>query len=142
MPADFDPVADYPVAANRPDLLRTPTGKTLDDITLTSVLDGTVTADDLRITPDALELQAQVAESVHRDQLAQNFRRAAELTRVGDERMLEIYNALRPRASSKEQLEAIASELETQFDASINAALVRDAARVYEQRDLLARPAR
>ncbi len=142
MATDFDPVADYPVAANRPDLLRTPTGKTLDDITLASVLDGSVTAEDLRITPEALELQAQVADGVDRSQLAQNFRRAAELTRVGDERMLEIYNALRPRASSKEQLEAIADELESQFDATVNAELVRDAARVYEQRDLLARPAR
>ena len=142
MPQDFDPVADYPVATSRPDLLKTPTGKTLDDITLTAVLDGSVVADDLRITPEALELQAQVADAVDRSQLAQNFRRAAELTRVGDERMLQIYNALRPRASSKEQLEAIADELEHEFDATVNAELVRDAARVYEQRDLLARPAR
>lgn len=130
--------ADYPLSSRRPELLRTPSGKTLDEITLEAVLDRRVTADDLRITPDTLELQAQIAEQTERPQMAENLRRAGELTRVPDERLLEIYNALRPGASSKEELLAIAQELEGQFDAPVNAGLVREAADVYERRDCLA----
>lgn len=130
--------ADYPLSGRRPELLRTPSGKTLDDITLEAVLDKTVTDDDLRITPETLELQAQIAEQTERPQMAENLRRAGELTRVPDERLLEIYNSLRPGASSKEELLKIAEELEGQFQAPVNAALVREAADVYERRDCLA----
>ncbi len=130
--------ADYPLSSRRPELLRTPSGKTLDEITLEAVLDKRVTAEDLRITPDTLELQAQIAEQTERPQMAANLRRAGELTRVPDERLLEIYAALRPGASTKPQLLEIAQELEGQYDAPVNAALVREAADVYERRDVLA----
>ncbi len=130
--------ADYPLSSRRPELLRTPSGKTLDEITLEAVLDKRVTADDLRITPDTLELQAQIAEQTERPQMAANLRRAGELTRVPDERLLEIYAALRPGASTKPQLLSIAQELEGRYDAPVNAALVREAADVYERRDCLA----
>lgn len=131
-------VADYPLSSRRPELLRTPSGKTLDDITLEAVLDKRVTADDLRITPETLELQAQIAEQTERPQMAENLRRAGELTRVPDERLLEIYASLRPGASTKPQLLAIAQELEETYAAPVNAALVREAADVYERRDCLA----
>lgn len=97
-----------------------------------------MTAEDLRITPRTLGLQAQVAEAAHRPQLAENFRRAAELTAVPDERVLQIYASLRPNASTEAELLAIADELETDYAAPINAALVRDAAAVYARRDCLA----
>lgn len=134
----LDPQRDYPLGRHRPDLLRTPTGKTLDDLTLERALAGDVTAEDLRITPRTLGLQAQVAEAAHRPQLAENFRRAAELTAVPDERVLQIYASLRPNASTEAELLAIADELETDYAAPINAALVRDAAAVYARRDCLA----
>lgn len=137
-PTTLDPLQDYPLGRNRPDLLRTPTGKTLDDLTLEGALDGGVSAEDLRITPQTLGLQAEVADAAHRPQLAQNFRRAAELTAVPDDRVLEIYAALRPNASTRDELLAIADELESHFSAPINAELVRDAAAVYERRDCLA----
>jgi len=54
-------------------------------------------------------------------------------------RILEIYNAMRPHVSTKEDLLAIADELEQKYDASINAALVREAAEVYEGRKMLKR---
>lgn len=129
---------DYPLSSRRPELLRTPSGKTLDDITLQAVLDGNVTAEDLRITPETLELQAQIAEQTERSAMAANLRRAGELTRVPDERLLEMYAALRPHASTRQQLLDIAQELEQQHDAPVNAELVREAADVYERRDMLA----
>jgi len=65
------------------------------------------------------------------------MRRAAELTRVGDERILEIYNALRPYRSTKADLLAIAEELENKYGAKICAAFVREACDVYERRGRL-----
>lgn len=133
----LEPQKDYPLAEKRPDLIRTGTGKRLDELTLDSVLNNTVKAQDMRITPEALLLQAQIAEACGRSQLAQNFRRAAELTKVPDERILEIYNALRPYRSNKDELLAIADELDKKFGAVICAALVREAAEVYECRGRL-----
>jgi propanediol dehydratase small subunit len=136
--ARLDPRTDFPLATHRSELIRTPTGKRLEDLTLGAVLSGEVTAEDLRITPQTLRLQAEISDAMRRPQLAENMRRAAELTAVPDERILEIYNALRPRASTKHQLLEIADELESSYSASANAALVREAAEVYERRGCLA----
>jgi propanediol dehydratase small subunit len=136
--AGLDPRRDFPLATHRSELVRTPTGKRLEELTLDAVLNGDVTAEDLRITPRTLRLQAEIADAVGRPQLAENMRRAGELTAVPDERILEIYNALRPRASTKQELLEIADELESRYSAPKNAALVREAAEVYERRSLLA----
>jgi len=136
--AGLDPRRDFPLATHRSELIRTPAGKRLEELTLDAVLKGEVTAEDLRITPRTLRLQAEIADAVRRPQLADNMRRAAELTAVPDERILEIYNALRPRASTKQQLLEIADELEGRYGANANAALVREAAEVYERRSCLA----
>lgn len=130
-------VDDYPLGTRRPDLVKTPTGKSLDEITLEKVRTGEVTARDLRITPETLELQAQIAEQVGRKAFALNLRRAAELTAIPDELILEIYNALRPYRSTKQELLEIADELELKYKARINAAFVREAAEVYEKRGRL-----
>lgn len=135
---ELRPERDYPLAANRPELLKTPTGKRLDDLTMEAVLAGEVGPDDLRIAPDTLRLQAQIADSVGRPQLGENFRRAAELTAIPDEKVLAIYNALRPRASTKEGLLELASELDGTYRATLCAQLVREAADVYERRGILA----
>lgn len=134
----LDPAADYPLSVHRTDVLFTPTGKSIEDITIEAVMAGEVGAEDLRITPDTLRLQAQLAEKVGRPQLGDNLRRAAEMTAISDERVLEIYNALRPNASTKPELDAIADELDTVYGATLLAALVREAADVYERRDVLA----
>ncbi len=131
---------DYPLAEKRPDLVKTVKGRSLDEVTLDAVLSGEIEADEIRVTPEILEYQAQIADSVGRPQLAANLRRAGELTRVPDERILEIYNAMRPNMSTKEELYGIADELENEYDAKINADLVREAAGVYERRGRLRKP--
>ena len=128
---------DYPLAQKRRELVKTATGKTLDDITLEAIMSGAVKAEEIRITPQTLEYQAQIAESISRPQLARNMRRAGELTNVPDERVLGMYNALRPNRSSKAELLAIADELESQYGAKVCANFVREAAGVYEARDVL-----
>ena len=128
---------DYPLGKKRPELLFTPTKKSYDSLTLEAALKGEVTSHDLRISPDTLLMQAEISESLARNQLGSNFRRAAELINVSDERILEIYNALRPNRSSREELLAIADELEKEYDACENAQLIIEAAEVYERRGLL-----
>ncbi|MFO7681124.1 MAG: diol dehydratase small subunit [Chloroflexota bacterium] len=129
--------SDYPLAEKRRELVKTATGKSLDDITLDAIMSGAVKAEEIRITPQTLEYQAQIAESISRPQLARNMRRAGELTRVPDERVLAMYNALRPNRSSKAELLAMADELETKYEAKVCANFVREAAGVYEARNVL-----
>ncbi len=85
---NLDPAVDYPLSVHRRDLLFTPTGKSIDDLTMEAVVSGDVEAADLRITPDTLRLQAEVSEKVGRKQLGANLRRAAEMTAISDERVL------------------------------------------------------
>ena len=133
----LSPAADYPLSEKRPELIKTPTGKHLNALTLENVLNGTVTPEDVRISAETLRLQAQIADGVGRTQFGNNLRRAAELTAIPDKRILEIYNALRPHRSTKEELLAIADEMETKYSAVTSAALVREAADVYERRNQL-----
>jgi propanediol dehydratase small subunit len=133
----LNPDRDYPLSTKRPELLKTPTGKKLSDITLANVLNGEVTPKDVSIAPETLRMQAEIADGVGRTQLGANLRRAAELTAIPDNRVLEIYNALRPYRSTKQELLAIADEMEHQYSAKINAAFVREAAGVYERRNRL-----
>ncbi|HWR39142.1 MAG TPA: diol dehydratase small subunit [Patescibacteria group bacterium] len=133
----LNPAQDYPLASKRPELIKTPTGKSLSDLTLEKAIKGEVTPEDVRITPETLRLQGEVADAVGRNQFGDNLRRAAELTAVPDARVLEIYNALRPYRSTKPELLAIADELQNKYNAKINAAFVREAADVYERRNRL-----
>lgn len=128
---------DYPLGASMPQRIKSPSGKALSDLTFEGVLNGQVTAEDMRIAPETLEMQAQVAESVGRDTLANNFRRAAELIKVPDDKLLAVYDALRPYRSTKKELEDLATELETQYGCAVNAAFIREAADVYETRGRL-----
>ena len=130
----LDPSRDYPLGTSRPDLVRTPGGIPLDELTLHGER---VTAAELRATPETLRLQADVARGTGRTQLADNLLRAAELAQLPDETILAIYTALRPRRSSAAELEAWAEQLQG-WDAPGTAAFVREAAQVYAERGLLA----
>ncbi|XVH33379.1 diol dehydratase small subunit (plasmid) [Haloferacaceae archaeon DSL9] len=126
---------EYPLA-NNPDRVRTPSGRTLSEITLEKIVSGEIDGSELVIAPETLEKQARIAEREGRPQVARNLRRAAELTAVPDDRILEIYNALRPSGADEETLHSIADELENEYGAELNAAHVREAADVYQERGL------
>ncbi len=72
---------------------------------------GEIGVADLRIHPETLERQAVVAEEHGNPQLAENLRRAAELTRLPDDEVLAVYEALRPGRSTPAQLTALAASL-------------------------------
>jgi len=133
----FDPTRDYPLGARRPDLVRTPAGVSLDDVTLEAFRQATLGADEIRATPETLRLQAEVAHAAGRTQLGENLERAAELATVPDDRLLEIYTALRPGRATAEELEEWAVRLDG-FGASKTATFVREAALAYADRGLLA----
>jgi len=87
----FDAVGDYPLGTQRPDLVRTPSGLALEELTLDALRAGLLEASDMRATAETLRLQGEVARAAGRAQLAANLDRAAELTAIPDEVILEIY---------------------------------------------------
>ncbi|MHB1596096.1 MAG: diol dehydratase small subunit [Streptosporangiaceae bacterium] len=112
-------------------------GRPVEDLTVQAVRDGEVSLPDLRIHPAALEHQAEVAERHANPQLAENLRRAAELTALGDAEVLAIYDALRPGRSTPGQLTRLAESLAGRGLPRC-AALVAEAAQVYARRGLSA----
>ena len=117
-------------------IFRALSGRPLEEITLHQAMADGLSADDVRIHPDTLGYQADVAERHGNPQLAENLRRAAELTAIEDGRLLAVYEALRPSRSTREELETIAKELSA-AGATRCAAFIREAATAYEKRGLL-----
>ena len=117
--------------------IRALSGKPVASLTVDAVRAGEVGVADLRIHPDTLERQAVVAEEHGNPQLAENLRRAAELTRLPDDEVLAIYDSLRPGRSTAAQLKDLAASL---VDRGLPrcAALVAEAADVYARRGLTA----
>ena len=117
--------------------IRALSGRPVDGLTVEAVRTGEVGVADLRIHPETLERQAVVAERHGNPQLAGNLRRAAELTRLGDEEVLAIYDTLRPGRATPAELTALADSLAGRGLPRC-AALVAEAAEVYARRGLSA----
>jgi propanediol dehydratase small subunit len=118
-------------------MTRAYSGRDAAEVTLDDVRSGRVSVDDIRIHPDTLERQAQVAEANGNPQLAANLRRAAELTAMSDAEVMALYDALRPGRSTAAQLQAHAEQLAAR-GADRNAALFHQAAATYARRGLTA----
>jgi len=132
--------AIYPVGEKQPERVRTRNGRPLHDLTLDNLLAGHVATSDFGITAEALRLQAAIAERAGRPNLAQNLRRGAELVEIPDNVLLDVYELLRPgRAQSADDLRAAANQLRDTYGAKETAALLEQAALVYERRGILQR---
>jgi propanediol dehydratase small subunit len=118
-------------------MVRALSGREVGELTLEAVRGGELSVADLRIHPETLERQAAVATVHANPQLAENLRRAAELTRLPDEEVLAIYDALRPGRSTPEQLTGLAADL-AERGLPRCAALLAEAAEVYARRGLSA----
>ncbi len=112
-------------------------GREVGELTLEAVRRGELGVPDLRIHPETLERQAAVAAAHANPQLAENLRRAAELTRLSDDEVLAIYDALRPGRSTPERLTELAADLGARGLPRC-AALLAEAAEVYARRGLCA----
>ncbi len=119
------------------DEIRALSGMAVEGLTVEAVRAGEVGVADLRIHPDTLERQAVVAEQHGNPQLAGNLRRAAELTRLPDDEVLAVYEALRPGRSTPAQLTELAASLAGRGLPRC-AALLTEAADVYARRGLSA----
>jgi propanediol dehydratase small subunit len=128
----------YPISQNMPpEEIKSKTGKSLKDINISNILDGKITADDIKISKETLLMQGEFAKEAGRPQLNDNFVRAAELIEVPDAELLEIYEKLRPNRSTKSELLKIATKLKEEYAATHCAKLVLDAIEVYEKRGIL-----
>lgn len=127
----------YPLGEYEKDSIRSKTGKGLNDITLEEIKKGNIGADDIKISKDTLEKQAQVAKNADNLELAMNFERAAELVDIPDDLILSMYNKLRPNRSTKEELINLADELKNKYNAVNCGNLVLEAAKIYEKRGVL-----
>ena len=105
---------------------------------LEQVRSGELSMADFTMTADTLLAQAEVARRAANPQLAANFERAAELTRLDDADVLALYELLRPHRAGADELEQRAAWLDAR-QAPRCAALVREAAAVYARRGLLRR---
>lgn len=112
-------------------------GRDSAELTVDRLVRDELGADDVRIHPDTLRRQADVAERHDNPQLAANFRRAAELALLPEAEVMALYEALRPNRVTAQELLALAARLDD-LPAPLSAALVREAAEVYAKRGLLA----
>jgi propanediol dehydratase small subunit len=109
----------------------------LQEITVAALRSGAATMEDLRITKDALLMQAEIATAAGRPRLGQNFQRAADMVDVPQDVLLKAYELLRPgRAKSKQDLLDAARTFRDQHKAERVAAFLEEAAEVYERRGL------
>ena len=126
----------YPLMDRAADTLKAASDRSIGGISLEALAAGELTDGDLRITPEALRAQAEIAQEAGFPQLAANLRRAAELTAVPNADLLRMYETLRPGRATYEQMLALAERLACDFQAPETAAFVREAAAVYQARGL------
>jgi len=129
-------MARYPLGENERDRVISRTGRALSELTLENIRADKIDANDFSVHPDTLRAQAEIAEEAGFPQLGANLRRAAELANVPQEKVLAVYEALRPYRLTYEQLLALANELESTYNATENARFVREAAEAYKTRGL------
>jgi len=128
---------DFPLAETRPSKVKGKRGMALSELTIEAVLEGTVDLDDLQITPDALLQQAEIAKSVGRKTLSENFERAAEMNNLPNSEVMEIYELLRPgRTESMSTLLDAAKKIRTEYQAEKLAKFIEEAAEFYDKRGL------
>lgn len=111
-------------------------GRALDELTMDVVRRGELNADDFRISKQTLNQQAAAAEEAGYRQLAENLRRAAEITGLSNQEALDVYNLLRPGRATYAELIALADRLQSERAMPLVAAFIREAAEAYGARGI------
>lgn len=130
-------INDYPLGKKHFNSIKTKTNKLLSDITINNVSNNLIDNKDLSISSKTLLMQSEIAASDNKIELSKNLKRAAEMVSIPDEKLIEIYDILRPNRASEEEILKIASELETQYNAIDTANLLKQTCHVYKKRGLL-----
>jgi len=129
----------YPLGEKYSASIKSKSGKSLDEINIEAIMNGQVTSEDIKISREVLILQAEVARADGKIQMAKNFIRSAELIEIPDDKVLEMYNMLRPNRSTESDLENLAALLLNEYNAEMCSDLVLETLKVYKKRDLLKR---
>ncbi|OGO05832.1 MAG: hypothetical protein A2Y73_01640, partial [Chloroflexi bacterium RBG_13_56_8] len=108
----------YPMGQYQRERVRSLTGRLLSELTIENLRERKIGPQDLCIHPDTLRAQAAIAEEADFGQFAANLRRAAELAIIPEEKVLAVYEALRPHRLRYTELLALADELEREYTAS------------------------
>lgn len=137
MSSASDKKFQYPLGQHNRDDVVTKSGRPLSELDLSQVLSGNVDPDDVSINADTLELQAQFAREAGYQEVAENLLRAAEMTRIPNAEILEIYEAMRPGRSTYHQLLSLSQQVIGMYSAEQTGAYIREAAEVYRDTGLL-----
>ena len=128
---------DFPIAETQPAKVKGKRGIALSELTMDAVLEARVALEDLQITPEELLKQEEIAKSVGRATLSGNFERAAEMNKLPNSEVMEIYELLRPgRAGSKSTLLEAAQKIRSRYSAEGLAEFIEEAAEFYDKRGL------
>ena len=117
--------------------VRTQSGRSLDDLTMEALRANRLSPEDFRISRETLDRQADAAENSGSRQLADNLRRAAEMTAMSQQQVFEIYNMLRPGRATYAGLASLADRLHSEMNMPRLAAFIREAAEVYRERGIV-----
>jgi propanediol dehydratase small subunit len=134
---DTDPGYRYPLGRHHRDRITTRSGRPLSDLTLDRVQAGDVRPDDVSVSSDTLDLQARFARQAGYPEVAENLARAAEMTRIPNDEILAIYEALRPGRSTYYQLLSLSQQIASIHGAEHTGAYIREAADAYRDTGLL-----
>ena len=127
----------FPLGVHHRDEISAKSGRPLRDMTLDHVRKGAARPDDLSASDKTLELQAQFAREAGYDEVAANLMRAAELTRIPNTEILDIYEALRPGRSTYYQLLSLSQQITSMYGAEYTGSYIREAAEAYRDTGLL-----
>ena len=121
----------YPLYREARAEIALPSGRPIAEFSLERLRAGQLGPADLGIHAETLRQQARIAEEAGFAALGRNLRRAAELVRLPDAKVLEVYDALR-RGGPRAVLDALAREIEEAHEAHLTAAFLREAAEALE----------
>ena len=127
----------YPLGDHHRGEISAKSGRALGAIEVDEIAAGGAAPEDLSISADTLEIQAGFAREAGYPEVAANLARAAEMTRIPNEEILEIYEALRPGRSTYYQLLSLSQRIASQYEAEHTGAYVREAAEAYRDTGLL-----
>lgn len=132
-----NPAYSFPLGTHHRDEVAAKSGRPLRDMTLEFVSLGAAQPDDLAASAETLEVQAQFAREAGYPEVAKNLIRAAEMTRMPNDEILAIYEALRPGRSTYYQLLSLSQQISSMYGAEHTGAYIREAADVYRDTGLL-----
>ncbi len=127
----------YPLGEHHRGEVRARSGRGLDRFGIEDVAAGGASPEDVSISAETLEIQAGFAREAGYLEVAANLTRAAEMTRIPNGEILEIYEALRPGRSTYYQLLSMSQRIASEYAAEHTGVYIREAAEAYRDTGLL-----